>query len=263
MQKSRKFNPYTELDVPKTADQALIKSAYRKLALKWHPDKHPESDREQATEKFKMVSEAYSILSNEKRKSYFDKHGCMEGEDDQVDFDDIFSQMFGKAGASFTFSFDEMFDDFSDVLKGSRQDNKAFKKLFKDLGRGARIKQPKGRVRKNKAPKMPKMGGGGMEDMMMAMMMGDMMGGGKKKGKKGGGMEEMMMEMMMGDMMGDMMGSSKKKGPFDDYDDEGDLFGSDEEYDSDEVEMIGKQMGLNKKEMAELKRDLKFKYSKK
>ncbi len=75
---------------------------------------------------------------------------------------------------------------------------------------------------------------------------------------------------MMGDMMGEMMGGSKKKkagspfgSPFDDYDDEdGDLFGSDEEYDSDEVEMIAKQMGLNKKETADLKRDLKQKYSK-
>lgn len=51
-----------------------------------------------ATEKFKQVSEAYSILSNEKRKNYFDKYGTIEGEDDQVDFDDIFSGMFGKGG---------------------------------------------------------------------------------------------------------------------------------------------------------------------
>jgi hypothetical protein len=169
----------------------------------------------------------------------------MEGEEDQVDFDDIFSQMFaGKAGGSFSFSFDEMFDDFSDILKGGRSDSKAFKMLFKDLGRGARVKPPKGRVRKGKGPKMPKMPGGNMDEMMMAMMMGDMMGGGsKKKGKKGNDFEDMMMEMMMGDMIGEMMGGKKKKGgsPFDDYDDEdGDLFGSDEEYDSDEVEMIAK-----------------------
>ena len=106
-----------------------------------------------------------------------------------------------------------------------------------------------------------------MEEMMMGMMMGDMMGGAGKKGKSkggmGGDMEEMMMEMMMGDMMGDMMGGGPKfkHGPFDnDYDDE---FGSDEEYDSDEVEMIGKQMNLSKKELADLKRDLKAKYAKK
>lgn len=132
-------------------------------------------------------------------------------------------------------------------------------------------------------PKIPGMGAGGMEDMMMAMMMGDMMGGAKpgKKGAKakagGAGMEEMMMEMMMGDMMSDVMGGPPKgkkggKGGMgmgggfmdmmgDDYDEEdGDLFG-DDEYDSDEIEMIGKQMGLSKKELAELKRDLKSKYN--
>jgi hypothetical protein len=47
----------------------------------------------------------------------------MEGEEDQVDFDDIFSGMFGKgAGATFTFNFDDMFDDFSDMLGGSRKE---------------------------------------------------------------------------------------------------------------------------------------------
>ena len=90
----------------------------------------------------------------------------MEGEDDQVDFDDIFSGMFGKgAGATFTFNFDDMFDDFSEMLGGGRSEQKAFNKMFKDLGRAARVKPPKGRVRKNKAPKMPK--GMGMDDMMM------------------------------------------------------------------------------------------------
>jgi len=51
--KKAKFNPYIELDVPKSADSAQIKTAYKKLALKWHPDKHPEEERERATEKFK------------------------------------------------------------------------------------------------------------------------------------------------------------------------------------------------------------------
>lgn len=80
-----------------------------------------------------------------------------------------------------------------------------------------------------------------------------------------GGMEDMMMAMMMGEMMSDVMGTGKgkKKGsPFmdmmDDYDEE-----LPDEYDSDEVEMIGKQMGLSKKELEMLKKDLKQKYAKK
>ena len=157
------------------------------MALKWHPDKHPEQDRDIATEKFKQVSEAYSILSNEKRRKYFDKHGTIEGEDDYLDMDDIFKDMFKKGGMSF--SFEDMFDDFSDVLRGGRSESKAFSKLFKDLGKGYRPK-PKGRARPKagKGKGMP--GLPGMEDMMMAMMMGEMMGdmsmkGGASKSGKG------------------------------------------------------------------------------
>ena len=51
--KKSKFNPYSELQIPKTAEIAEIKTAYKKLALKWHPDKHPEEKREMETEKFK------------------------------------------------------------------------------------------------------------------------------------------------------------------------------------------------------------------
>jgi curved DNA-binding protein CbpA len=240
MQKTKKFNPYIELDVPKTADIPQIKTAYRKLALKWHPDKHPEEQRAVATEKFKLVSEAYSILSNEKRRKYFDKNGTIEGEDDCVDMDDIFKDIFKTGGGgSFSFQFDDMFDDFITVLEGGRADSKQFSKVFKDLGKGYRAK-PKGRVRPPKGGKS-KGGLGGMEDMMMAMMMGD----------------------MMTDVMGSGKGKKKAGNPFmnmmDDDSDE-DL---PDEYDSDEIEMIGKQMGLSKKELEMLKKDLKKKYAKK
>ncbi len=132
---NKKFNPYTELDVPKSADTATIKSAYKKLALKWHPDKHAEEDREQATEKFKLVSEAYSILSNEKRRKYYDKHGSMEGEEDNLNMDDLFKDMF-KGGM--TFQFEDFFDDFSELLGGSKAESKRIDKMFRDLGKGYR-----------------------------------------------------------------------------------------------------------------------------
>lgn len=159
------------------------------MALKWHPDKHPETDRELATEKFKKVSEAYSILSNEKRRKYFDKYGTIEGEEDTVDMDDIFKNIFKGGGMSF--SFEDMFDDFSDVLRGGKADSKSFNKMF--MGKGFRAK-PKGRARPKagtgRGGKGMMGGMGDMEEMMMAMMMGGvmsdmdkMMGGGKKKGK--------------------------------------------------------------------------------
>ena len=61
---------YAILGVPKNAAQKDVKSAYRKLARKWHPDANPQNTKE-AEEKFKEISEAYEVLGDaEKRKKY-------------------------------------------------------------------------------------------------------------------------------------------------------------------------------------------------
>lgn len=63
---------YDILGVSKSATAADIKSAYRKLALKWHPDRNKEKD---AHEKFKEINEAYEVLSNPEKKAKFDQFG--------------------------------------------------------------------------------------------------------------------------------------------------------------------------------------------
>jgi DnaJ-class molecular chaperone len=67
-----KFQDYYELlGVARSASDEDIKKAYRKLALKWHPDRHPAEGKTKAEEKFKQISEAYEVLSDpEKRKRY-------------------------------------------------------------------------------------------------------------------------------------------------------------------------------------------------
>jgi len=66
----KKKNYYEILNIDRNADNNAIKKAYRKLAVKWHPDKNPEN-KAYAEEKFKDISEAYSVLSDkEKRKNY-------------------------------------------------------------------------------------------------------------------------------------------------------------------------------------------------
>ncbi|KAF7286320.1 dnaJ heat shock protein family (Hsp40) member B6 mrj isoform X1 [Rhynchophorus ferrugineus] len=62
---------YRVLEVPKSATTVDIKKAYRKLALKWHPDKNPDN-LEEATKKFKEISEAYEVLSDDSKRKLYD-----------------------------------------------------------------------------------------------------------------------------------------------------------------------------------------------
>lgn len=64
---------YEVLGVPKNADGTAIKKAYRKLAIKYHPDKNP--DNKEAEEKFKEAAEAYEILSDDQKKARYDRYG--------------------------------------------------------------------------------------------------------------------------------------------------------------------------------------------
>lgn len=65
---------YEILEVEKTATEDAIKKAYRRLALKWHPDKNL-SNKSQAEEKFKLISEAYEILSDKDKRRRYDQLG--------------------------------------------------------------------------------------------------------------------------------------------------------------------------------------------
>jgi len=95
---------YEILEVEKSADKSTIKKAYRKMAMKYHPDKNP-GDNE-AEENFKAVNEAYQVLSDEEKKSIYDRygkqglegHGQGGGFSRGGGFDDlgsIFEEMFG------------------------------------------------------------------------------------------------------------------------------------------------------------------------
>ncbi|CAJ0748940.1 19195_t:CDS:2 [Entrophospora sp. SA101] len=67
------------LGVSEKASAAEIKTAYRKLALKWHPDHKPESEKKVAEEKFKEISEAYGVLSDSTKRENYDLYGSAEG----------------------------------------------------------------------------------------------------------------------------------------------------------------------------------------
>lgn len=102
---AEKRDYYEVLGVAKDASADQIKSAYRKLAMKWHPDRNP--DNAEAKEKFQEASEAYEVLSNPEKRQRYDQfghqgvnfgQGGFDFRNATADFSDIFSQIFGGGG---------------------------------------------------------------------------------------------------------------------------------------------------------------------
>lgn len=65
---------YEILEVDKNATDDELKKAYRKLAMKWHPDKNPDNKNDAET-KFKLISEAYEVLSDPQKRTIYDQYG--------------------------------------------------------------------------------------------------------------------------------------------------------------------------------------------
>ncbi len=98
---------YEVLGVSKTATADEIKKAYRKLAIKYHPDKNP-GDKE-AEEKFKEAAEAYDVLSHEDKRQQYDRFGHSMGQ-----------QGFGGGAGGFSggFTMEDIFSQFGDIFGG-------------------------------------------------------------------------------------------------------------------------------------------------
>lgn len=106
---------YDVLGVSKTATADEIKKAYRKMAIKYHPDKNP-GDKE-AEEKFKEAAEAYDVLSNEEKRKKYDQFGHSMGPQGFGGGAGGFGGGFGgfQAGG---FSMEDIFEQFGDIFGG-------------------------------------------------------------------------------------------------------------------------------------------------
>jgi molecular chaperone DnaJ len=106
---------YKVLDVPRTATEADIKKAYRRLAMKYHPDRNP-GDKE-SEENFKEAKEAYEVLSEADKRAIYDQHGHAG-----IDA----SRHGGRGGHAGADAFGEMFGEmFGDIFGGQRRGGRA------------------------------------------------------------------------------------------------------------------------------------------
>ena len=100
---------YEILGLDRNADKNEIKKAYRKLALKYHPDKNPSKDAE---EKFKEISEAYAVLYDDEKRNMYDQYGHA-GIDQSYSAEDIFRGVdFSNIFRGMGFDFDNIFEQF-------------------------------------------------------------------------------------------------------------------------------------------------------
>ena len=140
---------YEILGVTKEATPDEIRKAYKKLAIKWHPDKHVD-DKKEAEEKFKEIAEAYSVLSDPDKKREYDTGGIdFEGFGDFDNFDPfaMFESFFGKGHGkhggfgNFGFGFDDDDDGFfgggfGKGFGGFKDDDFGFGEFEKGFGGG-------------------------------------------------------------------------------------------------------------------------------
>ena len=113
------FDYYEILEIERTGDKEVIKKAYRKMALKYHPDRNPND--KSAEEKFKQINEAYEVLSDDNKRAIYDKYGK----------DGLEQQGFGFSGTDFSSIFDDLGSIFGQAFgfgtgggRGQRSDEK-------------------------------------------------------------------------------------------------------------------------------------------
>ena len=114
------IDPYAVLSLSKDATQDQIKSAYRKAALKSHPDKAPPEEKEAANINFQEIAFAYAILSDERRRRRYDTTGRTEEslnlEDDDFDWTTFYREQFANVVTT------EAIEKFAQEYKGSEEE---------------------------------------------------------------------------------------------------------------------------------------------
>ncbi|MEO0202149.1 MAG: molecular chaperone DnaJ [candidate division WOR-3 bacterium] len=112
---AQKKDYYEILGVSRNATQEEIKDAYRRLVLKYHPDKVPPEKKKEAEEKFKEISEAYEVLSDPQKRKLYDTYGTADFSDYtnyNFNFGDFFSRHYEDLKDVFGDFFSDIFESF-------------------------------------------------------------------------------------------------------------------------------------------------------
>ncbi|KAF8254059.1 DnaJ-domain-containing protein [Wilcoxina mikolae CBS 423.85] len=120
------LDPYAILNVPSTSTAAEIRSAYRKLALKCHPDKVPVAERDTAHAKFQELAFAYAILSDETRRKRYDTTGNTQEsvlDDEGFDWKEYFKEQFRAINV-------DVIEEFKKGYKGGEEERTAILEAY-------------------------------------------------------------------------------------------------------------------------------------
>ena len=134
---------YQVLGVERSASDADIKKAYRRLAMKYHPDRNPGNEKE-ATEKFKEINEAYGVLGDADKRKQYDTYGTVgnlgdifSGSGTRATFEGVMRD-FGGLGLGL---------DFLDNIFGDSLRGRGYRVQFGNTGGGARRGRKQGGFR--------------------------------------------------------------------------------------------------------------------
>lgn len=114
---------YSILEVDENASPEQIKTSFKKLALKYHPDRNKEKDSE---EKFKKINIAYEVLSDPIKRSNYDRGMLDDNNNQNVDINDILNNVFG-GGSNMHFDMDSMFKNMFGFQFGGSNNQKPHK----------------------------------------------------------------------------------------------------------------------------------------
>jgi len=124
------IDPYIVLNLEKDASADQVKTAYRKAALKHHPDKASSEDKDAAHTKFQEIAFAYAVLSDERRRKRYDTTGRTEDtldlEDDEFDWASFYREQFANVITG------EAIEKFSNEFKGSAEEKEAILEAYTD-----------------------------------------------------------------------------------------------------------------------------------